>query len=436
MNIGKSEAGAYMCAWFSKKKKKAQKAAVKTTAAAASATTQPRPESKPTEMPSPATEPGEAAKKAKPEPAGPQPLLSPEAEAALIKLAAALTEGSDDEGEGPDPSTTKAQRDADEALAAATLATQSAMTQAAIVQAAAASAAQTAMMMTGGPQQAPYQGAPVQQVQQQAQQQAQQPVQPQPVYYILVPSSEGQSQPTPAEVATPQPVYYIMPSAPGGPMPSDQMMPVQMPHEERAPIDETEGADEHEVEHAYPDNLDDYVPDDVYPIPDMPHPEDGEAEIAAESEGTEGTDEESPEELGEGPPPIEEVALHSTGPKEGGEKSVLKDSAALLRSAGSKVAHVGKDVGGKALHKGKELGTKGAIAGKDAGGKAAPKISSGGKAAGRKAAESGKKAAAAGKKYGAKALGLTKQIGGKAVDAGKGVGGKVSDSAKKATKKK
>ncbi len=430
MNIGEDEAGAYMCAWFSKKKKKAQKAAVKTTAAAASATTQPKPESKPAEVPSTATAPGDAAKKAEPEPVGPKPLLSPEAEAALIKLAAALTEGSDEDGEGADPSTTKAQRDTDEALAAATLATQSVMTRAAIVQAASASAAQTAMMMMGGPQQAPYQGAPVQQVQQQAQQ----PVQPQPVYYILVPSSQGQSQPTLAEVATPQPVYYIMPSAPGGPMPSNQMMPVQMAQGERAPIDETEGADEDE--HAYPDNLDDYVPDDVDPIPDMPYQEEEEPSESVEAQGMEGTDEESLDELEDGPPPIEEVALHSEAPKEGGEKSVLKDSAALLRSAGSKVAHVGKDVGGKALHKGKELGSKAAIAGKDAGGKAAPKVSSGGKSAGSKAAEGGKKAAAAGKKYGAKALDLTKKFGGKAVDAGKDVGGKVSDSAKKATKKK
>ena len=111
-----------MCAWFSKKKKKAEKSAVKTTAAAASATAAPKQQQKTEANPEKGTSPEGDPPKAAPEPAEPERLLSPEAEAALIKLAAALTDDEEkgDAGERPDKAPTEAE-------AMATVATQSAM---------------------------------------------------------------------------------------------------------------------------------------------------------------------------------------------------------------------------------------------------------------------------------------------------------------------
>ncbi|MCK5252528.1 MAG: hypothetical protein KAQ96_06245, partial [Thermoplasmata archaeon] len=100
------------------------------------------------------------------------------------------------------------------------------------------------------------------------------------------------------------------------------------------------------------------------------------------------------------------VPLHSADtPGEKGKKSVLKDSVGLLKSAGSKAAHVGKDVGGKAYVVGKDVGGKAYQVGKDAGGKAAAKS---------KAMEGQTASTTTGKSkgIGGKILDMTKEVGG------------------------
>lgn len=409
--LGIWESGETMSAWFAKKKKKkAAKAAVKTTAAAASTAKPPAAEAAAGATAAAATTSGKETTPAAPKTSVEQPLLSPEVEAALIKLAAALPEEPDPEDEAkeePRASPSGALSLEDPTLVAAASATQAAMAQAAIVQAAASSAAQTAILMMHGPGQPP-------------QAQAAPPAQP---IYILMPTGPmAPTQALPAQFG--QPMYFVQPQTPEG---QGQAVPVapgpvtQPDIQQQAPPGEDESSEISEYEQnldSIPPTLDGYVPEDADLVNDGL--EDHRAAETTEDEVETVAEEEDGEEI-ERTPEVDDslmVSLHSgDAPGEKGEKSVLKDSMGLLKSAGSKAAVVGKKVGGKAYEVGKGVG-----------GKAAAKS----KAIGSKTASS---SAEKSKGMGSKFLDKTKEVGGKTLKATKDVGSKAADGVKKTASK-
>ncbi len=432
-----------MSAWFAKKKKKkAAKAAVKTTSAAASTANPPVAKAAAGATAATATDPGKETSPTAPDTSGAQPLLSPEVEAALIKLAAALTEESESEDEAKDePQTSQSgvRSHEDSTRVAVASATQAAMAQAAIVQAAAASAAQTALLMTHGPGQPPYaQSAPP----------------PQPIYILMPTGPMAPTQALPAQFA--QPMFFAQPQTPEGQGQAAPITPgpVTQPYiQQPVPPGEDESSEMSESEQgldSIPPTLDGYVPEDTDLINDglEGHQEAG----TTEEEGTEPVDED--EEEIERTPEVDDsllVPLHSADdPGEKGEKSVLKDSVGLLKSAGSKAALVGKEVGGKAYEVGKDVGGKAYVVGKDAGLKATSKSKAvGGKTASTttdkskgmgskildKTKQVGGKTIKATKDVGGKALDKTKQVGGKTLDKTKEISGKTTGSAKKTASK-
>jgi hypothetical protein len=393
-----------MSAWFAKKKKKkAAKAAVKTTAAAASTAKPPAAEEAAGATAAAATTSGKETTPAAPKTSVEQPFLSPEAEAALIKLAAALTEEPDPEDETkeePRASPSGVISLKDPTLVAAASATQAAMAQAAIVQAAASSAAQTAILMMHGPGQPP-------------QAQAAPPAQP---IYILMPTGPmAPTQALPAQFG--QPMYFVQPQTPEGQGQAvpEAPGPVTQPEtQQQAPPGEDESSEISEYEQgldSIPPTLDGYVPEDADLVNDgleghrAAETTEDKVETVAEDEVETVAEDEDGEEI-ETTPEVDDsvmMPLHSGDTSgEKGEKSVLKDSMGLLKSAGSKAAVVGKKVGGKAYDVGKDVGGKALVAGKDVGGKAAAK---------------------------------SKEVGGKTLKATKDMGGKAADGVKKTASK-
>ncbi|NOQ53153.1 MAG: hypothetical protein GQ558_00955, partial [Thermoplasmata archaeon] len=245
-----------MSAWFAKKKKKkAAKAAVKTTAAAASTAKPPAADAAAGATAAAATTSGKETTPAAPKTSVAQPLLSPEVEAALIKLAAALPEEPEPEDEAkeePRASPSGALSLEGPTLVAAASATQAAMAQAAIVQAAASSAAQRALLMMHGPGQPP-------------QAQAAPPAQP---IYVLIPTGPmAPTQALPAQFG--QPMYFVQPQTPEGqgqaaPVAPGPVTPPEIQQQAQPREEESPEISEYEQDlDSIPPTLDGYVPEDA-----------------------------------------------------------------------------------------------------------------------------------------------------------------------------